>query len=302
METPKNHLVLAIWRIETFQPKGSRIRLELKSQDDPAIASQTLPARENIPPSEFESEIALIIKDGTDHTRKELAKLQQILEFDLRPKPPRIIRDTYYDTSENSLRQRKISFRTRKLGGTMLIATKSDVRRISGNIIRRRETELPWSLDSVRLLARTLRLSPLKMSISEFRRNSASRTLASIGLNVIQERRTRREARDVVERGKIPASTLAELALDRVTYYFQDLEVGLSEIEVEAKSPGSLPLVQQIASSLISKHQPILQQWFHGKFVTGLAIGKLLKIEALQRHLVKGNLGPNAFDVIDRTI
>ena len=140
------------------------------------------------------------------------------------------------------------------------------------------------------------------MSISGFQTTPASRTLASIGLNVIQERRTKRVARDVVERGKIPASTLAELAFDSVTYFFQDLKVGLSEVEVEAKSPGSLPIVQQIARSLISKHQPILQQWFHGKFVTGLAIGKLLKIEALQRHLVKGNLGPKAFDVIDRII
>lgn len=252
--------------------------------------------------SGFESEIALIIKDSTDRTRQELVGLRQILEFDLRPKPPRIIHDTYYDTSENSLRRRKISFRTRKLGSTMLISTKSDVRKVSGNVIRRKETELPWSLDSVRLLARILKLKTLKMSISGFQRNPASKTLSSIGLNVIQERRTRREARDIVARSKIPDSALAELAFDRVTYYFRDFKVGFSEVEVEAKSSGSLPVVQQIASSLIARHQPVLQQWFHGKFVTGLAIGKLLKIGALQEHLVRGNLGPRAFEVIDRAV
>lgn len=228
--------------------------------------------------------------------------LRQILEFDLRPKPPRIIRDTYYDTSENSLRRRRISFRTRQLGGNVLISTKSDIQKISGNVIRRREIELPWSLDSVRLLARTLKLKSLNMSISGFRRNPPSGTLASIGLIVIQERRTRRETRDVVNRGKIPRLTLAELAVDRVTYYFQDVKVGFSEVEVEAKSSGSLPIVQQIASSLITMHRPMLQQWFHGKFVTGLAIEKLLKIEALHRLLVKRNLGPRAIDLIDRTI
>jgi hypothetical protein len=123
-----------------------------------------------------------------------------------------------------------------------------------------------------------------------------------MGLNVIQERRTLREARDVTRKGKSSASTLAEVAIDRVTYTFPDIKVRLSEVEVEAKSPRSLTTVQEIANMLISKYQPILQQWFHGKFVTGLAIGKLLKIESLQSYLVRGNLGPKAFEVIDRTI
>lgn len=266
------------------------------------MASETLSARGTIQPSNFESEIALVIRDDTDHTRRELVGLRQILEYDLRPKRLRIIRDTYYDTSENSLRGRKISLRTRSLGGTMLISTKSDIRRVSGNVTRRRETELLWSYDSVRLIARNLRLKNPTVSVSRFRSLPASRTLASMGLNVIQERRTRREARDVVERGRIPTSTLAELAIDRVTYDFQGIKVGLSEVEVEAKSPGNLANVQEIAKTLISRYQPFLQQWFHGKFVTGLAIGRLLKIKAFQGHLVKGNLGQNAFEVIERTI
>jgi len=266
------------------------------------MVSWTLSSKEPNPPSVLESEIALIIKDDTDHTRKELAGLRHILEYDLRPKPPRTIYDTYYDTSDNSLRQRKISFRTRRVGGTLLISTKSDIRKVSGIIIRRRERELPWSYDSVRLLARNLKMKTPTLSISRFRNIPASRVLASMGLNVIQERRTLREARDVVERDKSPTSILAELAMDRVTYSFQHIKVGLSEVEVEAKSPGSLPNVQEIASTLILKYHPILQPWLHGKFVTGLAIGKLLGIDVLQRYLVKGNLGPKAFDVIDQTI
>ena len=266
------------------------------------MVSQTLSSKKAKPPSAFESEIVLIIKDDADHTRKEVAGLRHILEYDLRPKPRRTIYDTYYDTSENSLRERKISFRTRRVGGTLLISTKSDLRKVSGNIIRRRETELPWSYDSVRLLMRSLKMKTPTLSISRFRSIPASRVLASMGLNVIQERRTLREARNVIERNKSPTSTLAELALDRVTYSFHHVKVGFSEVEVEAKSPGTLGNVQEIASTLISKYHPILQQWLHGKFVTGLAIGKLLRIHALQRYLVKGNLGPKAFDVIDRTI
>src|SRR5205823_1452131 len=134
--------------------------------------------------------------------------------------------------------------------------------RILGSVIRRRETELPWSYDSVRLLARMLKLKTPSMSLSRFRGVPPSRTLKALGLQVIQERRTRREARDVVGRSENTTSTLAELAIDRVTYSFQDVKVGFSEVEVEAKSPGGLAIVQAIANTLVSKYQPLLQQWF----------------------------------------
>src|SRR5712664_4965840 len=127
--------------------------------------SQTLSSKDKLSPAAFESEIALIIKDDADRTRKELAKLRNILEYDLKPKPPRIIYDTYYDTPEDTLRQRKISLRTRKLSGNLLISTKSDVRRFRGNIIRRREIELPWSYDSIRRLAKNLKLTIPKSSV-----------------------------------------------------------------------------------------------------------------------------------------
>ncbi|TMI40197.1 CYTH domain-containing protein [Candidatus Bathyarchaeota archaeon] len=266
------------------------------------MASQKLSDRETFPPSAFEAEIALIIKDDAGRIRKELAGIRRILEYELRLRPPRTIYDTYYDTRKNSLRRKKISLRTRRMGKTLIISTKSDIQIISGNIIRRRETELPWSYDSVCLLARTLRLKTPAISASRFQSIPPPRTLTTMGLNVIQERRTRREARDIVRRNKNPNSTLAELAIDRVTYTFEDITVGLSEVEVEAKSPRSLANVQKIANMLISKYQPNLQQWFHGKFVTGLAIGKLLKIRALQSYLEKGRLGPKAFEAIDRTI
>ncbi len=275
---------------------------DLKSDCDLSEISQTLSSKENISTSAFESEIALIMKDDADITRKELAKLRDILEYELKPKPPRIIYDTYYDTPEDSLRQRRISLRTRKLAGSLLISTKSDVRRIRGNIIRRREIELPWSYESIRLLAKNLKLAPPKLSVSQFRRIPASRTLATMGLEIIQERRTRREVRGVVRKGKTPALVLAELAIDRVIYTFKDTKLGLSEVEVEAKSSRSLTTVRDIANALVSKYQPVLQQWFQGKFVTGLAIRKLLETKALQNYLVNGELKPGAFGLIDRTI
>ena len=264
--------------------------------------SQPLSAKDSISPGAFESEVALIINDDADHVRKELASINHISEYDLAPKPRWIIYDTYYDTSDNSLRRRKISLRTRRLDGILLISTKSDVRRVAGNIIRRRELELPWAYDSVRRLARKLKLETPTTSVSQFQNTPVSRTLATMGLKAIQERQTQREVRDVFRRNNRTTSILAEMAIDKVTYAFENVNVVLSEVEVEAKSARSLADVREIADALVSKYHPMLRQWFHGKFVTGLAIRKLLENRTLQSYLLNGDLKPEAFELIDRTV
>jgi inorganic triphosphatase YgiF len=261
-----------------------------------------VPAKEVVSSRAFESEIALIIKDNSDHIRTDLAGTRHVLEYDLKPKPSQVIQDRYYDTKGNFLRQKRITLRIRRIDGTLLLSTKSDIRRTAGNIIQRREIERPWSHNSIRMLARNLNLKSPTMSVSKFQTVPVSKTLATMGLEVIQERRTQREPRDIVNRSKAPVSILAELAIDYVTYVFGDIRVGLSEIEVEAKAPRSLSKVRNIADALVSKYRPSLQQWFHGKFLTGLAIQRLLKTRALQNYLVNGDLGPKAFKIIDRSI
>jgi inorganic triphosphatase YgiF len=266
------------------------------------MMNHTLPPKGSSSPNAFESEIPFLIKDDSERVRKDLAGIRHLLEYDLRPKPPRILHDTYYDTRENSLRRRRITLRTRRLGDTLLISSKSDIRRISGKIIRRREIELPWAYDSVRLLAKNLRLKTTAMSSSVFQRIPVSRTLAEMGLHVIQERRTRRVARDIFRRGTSPTSILAELAIDRVTYTFERIKVGFSEIEIEAKAPDGLPTVREVANELLSKYKPFLQQWSHGKFATGLAIRRLLETKTLRPYLEEGSLKPGAFQMIDRAL
>ena len=264
--------------------------------------NHTLRTETSSPSDAFESEIPLIIKDAADDVRKEIASMRHVLQYDLIPKPPRTIHDTYYDTRENSLRKRRITLRTRRLAGTLLISSKSDIRKISGNIIRRREMELPWSYDSVHLLAKNVGLRTPAVSISEFQRIQASRTLAAMGLEVIQERQTRRESRNIVRRGMSSTSILAELAIDTVAYTFKKIKVGLYEVEIEAKAEGGLPTIREIEIELLSRHRPYLQRWSHGKFVTGLAIMKLLKTKRFWPYLVDGELKPGAFRLIERTI
>ena len=244
----------------------------------------------------------MIVKDATDRVREEIEDIRRVLEYDLRPKPPRSIHDTYYDTEENSLRKRRITLRTRRVSGGLLISSKSDLRKISGSIIQRKEVELPWSYDSVRLLAKNLKLRTHAPSISEFRRIPASRTLAAMGLEAVQERETRRNSRNIFRRGVSSTSILAELAVDRVTYIFKKTNVRLSEVEIESKSPEALPTVREIANALLTRHQPYLQEWPHGKFVTGLAIMKLLTTKRLRPFVLEGKLKPGAFQLIESTI
>jgi hypothetical protein len=123
-----------------------------------------------------------------------------------------------------------------------------------------------------------------------------------MGLKTIQERQTQREVRDVVRRDRRTTSILAEMAIDKVTYAFENVNVALSEVEVEAKSARSLAGVREIADALVSKYHPVLRQWFHGKFVTGLAIRKLLETRRFHSYLVNGDLKPEAFELIDRTV
>ena len=260
-----------------------------------------MPAKGIISSTPFESEIALIIKDNVDRIRNELSGTRRVLEYDLKPKPFEIINDTYYDTKDKFLREKRITLRIRKIDDTLLISTKSDIRKIAENIIQRRELERPWSYNSIRMIARNLKLKTPTVSISNFQRVPISRVLATMALDVNQQRRTERKPRDIVTRGEIPFS-VAEMAIDGVTYAFEDLKVGFSEIEVEAKAPRSLSKIREIADALVSKYRPSLQQWFHGKFVTGLAIQRLVKTRVLQNYLANSDLGPDAFELIDRTI
>ena len=261
-----------------------------------------MPTKGSISSRRFESEIALVIKNNSDRIRNELSRTQHVSDYDLKPKPSQVIQDTYYDTKERFLREKRITLRIRRIDDTLLLSTKSDIRRIAGDIIQRREMERRWSYASIRVLARNLKLYIPIMSSSKFRSLPVSRVLATMGLEVIQERLTHREPRDIVIRDKVPISIFAELAIDYVTFDFGDVSVGLSEIEVEAKAARSLSKVREIADALVSRYSPSLQQWFHGKFVTGLAIQKLLKTKAFRSSLVNGDLGPEAFRLIERVI
>ena len=250
----------------------------------------------------FESEIALAIWDKAEDVAEDVAGLTSILEYDLRPGRSHRITDTYYDTVRGSLRTQRITCRVRRIDGRLYLSTKSDPTQIIGKGIRRREIEVPWSRPSLLYILRELKLKPLDSRITEFAKLTPSRVFAASGLVRTQRRLTKRQTRDVLLHRKRGARSFAELDIDDVTYQLNGRRIRLLELEIEAKARRALPRIRRITDELESLYPDSLREWAHGKFVTGLAIQRLLTQGRLQNLLHHDLLTPDAFVAIDHTI
>jgi CYTH domain-containing protein len=247
----------------------------------------------------FESEIAFVITSKGDDIGGDIAGLTSVLEYDLKPKPPHRIHDTYYDTRGGLLRKRKTALRIRRTDENVFVSLKSNPQPLDGKGVRRIEMEAPWSQQSLARIQETLekRRSP-KSRVS---RGSPWAAFASMGLRVVQERITRRVVRDILRHGKPAGRLVAELDIDSVTF-LGDPKVRLFQVEIEAKGGGSMKRIQRIAEALQSSYSGFLKEWPYGKLVTGLAIQKLLKSGVLQSHLDHSRLKADAFPVIEKYI
>jgi inorganic triphosphatase YgiF len=252
-------------------------------------------------PRSFESEVTLVIKERGIDISRDIAGMKSILEYRLKEGALHQIHDTYFDTKNESLRKKRIALRLREIDDVILLTLKSDPRRVSG-ATRRREVELPWSLQSLVRVANYLELNRPTFAKSEFSQLKPSNIFETLGLHKLQERLTTRVTRDIIPQDKPRSQPIAELALDEVVFLLPRSKVRLFEIEIEAKATRSLSRVRQVGDALIARYQPALRKWFHGKFLTGLAIQRLLEKGTLQNHMVKGDLSPDAFKLIDSAI
>ncbi len=253
-------------------------------------------------PSSSEVETVLIVRDNPEEVLRNLAGLRSILNYRLKLLPPKTIHDTYFDTAKRSLQKKRINLRIREINGAVFISVKSGAKLTQGGI-RRKETELPWSNGNLARTARELHLKRLaETNATQSPDLGARGSLVEMGLQVTQERQTRREVRDITSELDPTGLVLAELALDRVTYHFQHEDVSIFEVEVEAKAKNSALMVRDVTEKLLSTYNPMLQRWTHGKFVTGNAIGRLLRTGVLQGLLNDSVLRPEGLDSVDHFI
>lgn len=248
----------------------------------------------------LESEIAFVIVNKSVDIARDIAGITSIRGYKFEPKPRLRITDTYYDTKRCLLGKKKIGLRTRRAGGELLISMKSNPQRMAGMGLRRNEFESSWSYESLAKIVKALKIKglPTRPFTSSF---APSRVMAKLGLKKIQERHTTRDVRDILGRDMPRNRRIAELDIDRVTFQGNP-KVQVFEVEIEAKTPGSMKSVQTIAAELESNYPGFLRIWPHGKLVTGLAIQRLSKEGALRGYLQNGKLTPEAFGIIDRAI
>ena len=247
----------------------------------------------------FESEIAFVITNKGVDIARDIAGITSIRGYKLKPNPRLRIADTYYDTRGRLLGKKKIGLRTRRTGGQLFISMKSNPQRMAGMGLRRKEFESLWSYKSLGRVAKALKTLELPEN-KTLGTLPPSKVLARMGLEVVQERHTTRDVRDILDRGW-SKTRIAELDIDRVTFLGKP-RVQIFEVEIEAKAAGSLKSVQDVAAELESSYSGFLRVWPHGKLATGLAIQRLWNAGRLTHYLENERLKPGAFDAIDRTI
>ena len=249
-----------------------------------------------------EVEAVLIIKGDVDAVLKELAGLRSILNYRLEPGQSKIIHDRYFDTIDRRLRKRGANLRIREMDGSLFISVKSHTRRTLRGATARREIEVPWSKQNLLSLIKDLELeADLALPERQFSDADPLAAMEATGLQLVQDRETRREVRDVSSVRK-PDLVLAELAIDRVTYHIGNHNISIFEVEVEEKAKGSSSVISDLTKALLQAYQPSLQKWSHGKFVTGLAIQRLLETEPADNLLDQDRLKPEALGTIDRAL
>ena len=240
--------------------------------------------------SKVEKEIVLMI-DSTDPkaTTQRVSTLDLLNGYSLRPAGNFQLHDVYFETASGSLARKRINLRLRKREDGWLITMKRSPGLLQWKRNERAELELAWSHESLdRILAE---LSANGITLSAYQHLDTTNpveTLKSIGLRILQDRETERHTKNVSSTPEAGAD-LAELASDCVTYHFQQRNVSLYELEVEAKGNGSNKVLSDLKIGLLNAFGSELIPWKWGKLVTGKMIERLLKAGTLE-DLIENDL------------
>jgi hypothetical protein len=275
-------------------------------------------------PNELETAI-VVASDDPEAIADEIKQLTSIGGYLLLRGSPKNIRDRYFDTSDKDLDSKKFALRIREINDDTLLTLKGPSIP-SGTAMQRMEIEEKWSLQAFKHMLEELSSRDIDVSLLEDpSRNdiiepNASQDLTSseiicimsrYGLNVIQDRETSRTIRNVVSERYGPI--LAELAIDRVCYHFNDESFVFYEVEIESKfQDDGFDVIRAVGIMLLMRYPEAMHRWTHSK----LEIGKA--IEEINPDLHKGDfleiindkkdsktlylLKAAAFDEIDRHI
>jgi inorganic triphosphatase YgiF len=247
-----------------------------------------------------EAEAAMVIAtDTAGAVANRIARLTVIAGHHLVPRGTRRIHDVYFDAPDGALQAQRVALRIREIDGATWVTLKGPSHSTDWGGKERLEIELPWSQDALKRIVAELagrRFAP-PAGNQRFDSSRPVQTMLTLGLHAIQDRQVHRRVRDVVT--ERPPLVLAELAIDSVTYQFDDRKIHHHEVEIETKSRAGSRAGRAVVEGLLSTYGPALRVWPFGKLATGKTIERLLREDILEGLLDSNDsLTPAAYDRI----
>ena len=263
----------------------------------------TKEGRQRMRSSFREIEATLIIwSENPQVVAGQIAGLTSIANYRLLSQNSETIHDLYLDTPNQALQNQKLALRIREIGGSRWVTLKGRSQLTDWGGVERLEIEALWSEDALTRVVKELMDRKIKMlqQRQDFDYDHPMDVMTSLGLEVVQDRRSYRKVRNIVLIGEQSSPVLAELAIDFVVYHFRDQKICHHEVEIEAKVVDGSTVLKTMIESLVAMHGPVLRRWDHSKLATGKAVEKLLSEGALEGLLdINNNLKPIAYDKID---
>ena len=244
-----------------------------------------------------ETEIALVIcSEDTSTVAAGIAKLTHLAGYQLVDAGTKDIHDYYFDAPDRRLRQGGMSLRLRELESSTLLTLKGPAIELPGGVLERLEIEEIWSRRSLTRVLQELQrrgillASPPPALVPDM---PPSEVLTGMGLKTVQHRRNQRTVRMVRPAGSIGGCSLAELAIDQVTYYLKIGQVQHHEVEIEVKGEGWAGRIAGGAGELLRSYPRSLSWLRYWKLSIGETAEELLGLSPEKEMLdAKNHLRP----------
>ncbi len=209
------------------------------------------------------------------------------------------IRDLYWDTSEGTLRRKKISLRLREIDKNILMTIKGGGKLTKWGGVERLEIEVPWSPDGFYRIIDELKSNSidLPLNIDSFDTEKPAETFVNLGFKPIQNRETNRKIRNITQNKN--TEVLAELAIDTVFYKVKGQIVRHFEIEIESKHKNGHEAVKKVLENLSDMFGSLLRIWTFSKLVTGITLEQLLQDMPNEHYFnIRNCILPKTYDKI----
>lgn len=212
-----------------------------------------------------------------------------------------MIHDEYFDTPQGSLAEKGYALRVRTAGKRRILGLKGGEHVNEWGGIERTEIEGPWSREGI---VQALELAgSIPLGEEAFVPDDPKKTLAQLGLKIIQSRETDRTILDVVFTDAQTRPVIGVMSLDRVCYEVGTRKFLHCEIEVEAVEGIDRIYLGEFVESLKDAFPEDLRRWDHNKLITGRALETLIEQGTLSPASQKGDLIPQAwYDALESWI